>query len=138
MDRCIVQLEELEQEGDDRENDEFADDLRKEVSNEHAKVKINRSGHEELIAQIRIMCGFIIDTRSNLPNAAKVKGEAREALDKAEEAEKLIEEREEQWQKDNRKWIRGRKKKKPEESHVTSDTGAKNSKWLESFPAMFT
>ena len=91
MDRCIVQLDKLEKEGDDSEGDEFVDDLWKEVGNEHAKVKVNMSGHEELISQIRIMCGFIIDTLSNLPNALKIKGEAREALDKAEEAEKLIE-----------------------------------------------
>ena len=69
MDRCIAQLEELEKEGDDSDGDEFIEGLWKEVGTEHAKVKVNMSSHEELISQIRIMCGFIIDTRSKLPNA---------------------------------------------------------------------
>ena len=79
------------------------------------------------------MCGFLIDTRSNLPNALKIKEDAREALDKAEEAEKLIEKRVTEWQKENRKWIRGKKKKKPEQSNTTLDTGGGNARWLESF-----
>ena len=91
MDRRIVELEELEKERDDSESDEFVDDLWKEVGDEYVKLKSNISGHEELISQIRIMCGFIIEQRSNLPNAVKIINEAREALDKAEEAEKLTE-----------------------------------------------
>ena len=58
------------------------------------------------------MCGFIIETRSNLPNAVKIISEAREALDKAEESEKMIEKMVSEWQRDNKKWIRGKKKKK--------------------------
>ena len=134
MDRRIVELEELEKEGDDNESDEFVDGLWKEVGDEYVKVKSNISGHEELISQIRIMCGFIIETRSNLPNAVKIINEAREALDKAEEAEKLIEKRVSEWQKDNRKWIRGKKKKKQEQSNKTPHTeGATGGRWLETF-----
>ena len=73
MDRHIVELEELEKEGDDNESDDFVDGLWKEVGDEYIKVKNNMSGHEELISQIRIMCGFIMETRSNLPNAAKIR-----------------------------------------------------------------
>ena len=47
MDRRIVELEELEKEGDDSESDEFVDDLWKEVGDEYVKVKSNITGHEE-------------------------------------------------------------------------------------------
>ena len=79
------------------------------------------------------MCSFIIETRSNLPNAVKIISEAREALDKAEEAEKLIEKRVSEWQRDNRKWICGKKKKKQEQSNKTPDTEGGNIRWLETF-----
>ena len=130
MDRCISQLE---KEGDDSDGDEFIEGLWKEVGTEHAKVKVNMSGHEELISQIRIMCGFIIDTRSNLPNASKIRGEAIEALAKAEEAERLIEKRVTEWGKENLKWICGKKKKKQEQSTKTPVKGGGNTRWLESF-----
>ena len=52
MDRRIVELEELEKEGDDSEGDEFVDNLWKENLDEHVKVKSNSSDHEDLIAQI--------------------------------------------------------------------------------------
>ena len=134
MDRHIVELEELEKEGDDNESYDFVDGLWKEVGDEYIKVKNNRSGHEELISQIRIMCGFIMETRSNLPNAAKILKEAREALDKAEEAEKLIEKSVSEWTKHNRRWIRGKKKKNPEQSDKTPHTeGATSGRWLETF-----
>ena len=74
-------MEELEKEDDDNE---FVGGLWKEIGDEYSKVKINRSGHEELISQIRIMCGFIMETRGNLPNAARIVKDVREALDKAE------------------------------------------------------
>ena len=80
MDRCIAQLVELEKEGDDSDGDEFIEGLYKEIGTEHAKVKVNLSEHETLTSQTRTMCGFIIETRSNLQNAQKVKGEAIEAL----------------------------------------------------------
>ena len=80
------------------------------------------------------MCAFIMETRSNLPNAAKIIKEAREALDKAKEAEKLIEKRVFEWTKHNRRWIRGKKKKKPEQSDKTPHTeGATSGRWLETF-----
>ena len=63
MDRCIVQLDKLEKEGDDSDGDEFIEGLYKEIGTEHAKVKVNLSSHEELTSQTRIMCGFIIDTQ---------------------------------------------------------------------------
>ena len=75
-----------------------------------------------------------METRSNLPNAAKIIKEAREALDKAKEAEKLIEKSVFEWTKHNRKWIRGKKKKKPEQSDKTPHTeGATSGRWLETF-----
>ena len=123
MDRCIAQLVELEKEGDDSDGDEFIEGLYKEIGTEHAKVKVNLSEHETLTSQTRVMCGFIIETRSNLPNAQKVRGEAIEALAKAEEAERLVEKKVTEWGKENLKWIRGKKKKKPEKSNTTPDAG---------------
>ena len=111
MDKRIVELEELEKEGDDSENDDFVDNLWKEVGEENVKVKNHLTGHEELTSHICIMCGFMIETRSNLPNAVKIISEARAALDKAEENEKLIEKRVSEWQSNNKKWIRGKRGK---------------------------
>ena len=118
MDKRIVELEELEKEGDDSENDDFVDNLWKEVGEENVKVKNNLTGHEELTSHIRIMCGFMIETRSNLPNAVKIISEARAALDKAEENEKLIEKRVSEWQSNNKKWICGKRGKKKNKSRV--------------------
>ena len=61
MDRHIAELEELEKEDDDNDSDDFVDGLWKEIGDEYTKVKNNRSGHEELISQIRIMCGYNYD-----------------------------------------------------------------------------
>ena len=103
MDKRVVELEELEKEGDDSENDDFVDNLWKEVGEEMVKVKSNLTGHEELTSHIRVMCGFMIETRSNLPHAVKIISEARVALDKAEKDEKLIEKRVSEWQSNNKK-----------------------------------
>ena len=82
MDRCIAQLVELEKEGDDSDGDEFIEGLYKEIGTEHSKVKVNLSEHETLTSQTRTMCGFIIETRSTLANAQKIKGRCNRSLGK--------------------------------------------------------
>ena len=48
MDKRVVELEELEQEGHDSENDDFVDNLWKEVGEENVKVKMSRCEHSHL------------------------------------------------------------------------------------------
>ena len=55
MDKRVVELEELEQEGNDNENDDFVDNLWKEVGEEMVKVKSSLTGHEELTSNIRVI-----------------------------------------------------------------------------------
>ena len=61
MDRIITELEDLEKEDEDN------DGLWKQISDEYGKLKLNRSAHEDLVAPIRIMCGYMMETRGNLP-----------------------------------------------------------------------
>ena len=81
------------------------------------------SEHETLTSQTRTMCAFIIGSQSSLPNAQKVRGDAIEALAKAEEAERLVEKKVTEWETANLNWIRGKKKKKPEENNATPEAG---------------
>ena len=91
-----------------------------------------------MTSQTRTMCGFIIGSQSNLQNAQKVRGDAIDALAKAEEAERLVEKKVTEWETANLKWIRGKKKKKkkPEADNATPEAGGEvrmKSAWLASF-----
>ena len=81
------------------------------------------------------MCGFMIETRSNLPNAPKIINEAKVALEKAEKDEQSIEKLMSDWQSKNKKWKRGKrgKKKNKEPSTKMTDTESGNIRWLETF-----
>merc|ERR1712215_188323 len=129
MDRIITEMEDLEKEEDDNDDDDYVCGLWKEVGDEYSKLKTNRSAHQELVAQIRIMCGYMMETQGNLPNAAKIVKDAREALEKVEAAENLLEKNVSDWTKNNRRWVRGKKKKKQEQCEKTS--GAVSGRWLE-------
>merc|ERR1711888_18776 len=100
--------------GDDSDDDDYVDNLRREVGEEMAKLKRSLTCHEELTCNIRVMCGFMMETRSSLPQAGKIISEAKLALEKSEKDEQAIEKLVSDWQNKNKKWIRGKKKKKGE------------------------
>merc|ERR1711888_539293 len=63
MDKCIAQLIQLENEGeDDSDGEEYIEGLYKEISSENNKVKSKPVEHEDLTSNIRTMCGFIINS----------------------------------------------------------------------------
>ena len=112
MDKRVEELESLEQEDDDSDDDSYVDNLRKEVGEEMTKVKSNLTCHEELTSNIRLMCGFMMETRASIPQAGKIISEAKIALDKSEKDEQVIEKKVSDWQNKNKKWLRGKKEKK--------------------------
>ena len=99
----MAELENMEQEGDDSDDDEYEDSLRREVGEEMAKVKSSLTCHEELTSNIRVMCGFMMETRASLPQAGKIISEAKIALDKSEKDEQVIEKKVSDWQTKNKK-----------------------------------
>ena len=113
MNRIITEIEEVEKEDEENDEDEYTSSLWKQISDEYNKLKVNRSAHEDLVAQIRVMCGYMMESRASLPNSAKIVKDARDALEKIETAENLLEKNVVDWTTTNRRWIRGKKKKKP-------------------------
>ena len=112
MDKRVEELEGLEQEEDASDDDSYVDNLRKEVGEEMSKVKANLTSHEELTSNIRLMCGFMMETRASIPQAGKIISEAKIALEKSERDEQVIEKKVTDWQNKNKKWLRGKKGKK--------------------------
>ena len=103
--------------------EEYIQGLYKEIGSENNKVKSKLVEHEDLTSHTRTMCGFIINSRSNLSNAQKVKTDAIEALAQAEEAELSLEKRVSEWGTLNLKWLKGKKKNKPEKRDIVPDAG---------------
>merc|ERR1712208_271666 len=91
MDKKVEELESLEQEDDNSDADSYVDNLRKEVGEEMTKVKSNLTCHEELTNNIQLICGFMMQTRGNIPQARKIISEAKMALDKSEKDKQVIE-----------------------------------------------
>ena len=134
MDKKVEELESLEHEDDDIDDDSYVDSLRKEVGEEMTKVKSNLTSHEELTNNIQLMCGFMMQTRGNIPQAGKIISDAKMALDKSEKDEQVIEKKVSDWQAKNKKWLRGKKgKKKNKESGTKTTEKESNTRWLETF-----
>ena len=71
MDQKVEELESLEQEDDDSDDD-YAESLRKELGEDMTKVKSTLASHTEFSNNIQLMCEYMMQTRSNVPQANKI------------------------------------------------------------------
>ena len=87
MNGIIVEIQEIEKEEEENDEDEYTTKLWKQVSEEYNKLMVNKSAHEDLVAQVRVMCGYMLEGQADLSGSNKVVRDAREALGKIEAAE---------------------------------------------------
>ena len=133
MDKKVEELESIEQEDDDSDDDSYVDSLRKEVGEEMTKVKSTLASHTEFSNNIQLMCGYMMQTRDNIPQAGKIISDAKIAFDKSEKDEQIIEKKVNDWMAKNKKWLRGKRKEKKKESGAKTTEKESNTRWLETF-----
>ena len=138
MDRVIIQIKAVEQEGEvGSGREDFLDDLYEEVQKENKILKDTMREHEKLTSQVRTMSGYI--ERSNieatLPMAIKARTDAKAAAAEADSKEEEIEDAIGAWTTSNIKFLVGRKRKKPEPSAAANQSDTKNQSkvWLGAF-----
>ena len=44
----------------------------KQVSDKYNKLMVNKSAHEDLVAQVRVMCGYMLEGQAALSGSKKV------------------------------------------------------------------
>ena len=119
----ILEEEREEGESEDEEFLELQKDLLEDVEQMKKKVK----EHFNVTHEIGCMASFIVRTRPEVPiQGDKIKEEAQAALDKCEKDEVDTEEKVNQWKKNNRKWLKRKKKDRGKEK-VEVSTGGENS-----------
>merc|ERR1711888_489234 len=129
----IEEIKELEAEDNTEESEYFLkrwDDANREFK----KVEEIKAEHEGLVTKIRLMCGFMMSTgHEDGAVATKVKGDAKEALDNIEKAEKEVDTKVRQFRKTNRKYLMGKKKKpttQVTEGQARAPAPVANSQWI--------
>ena len=101
---------------EDESEDEYSEDLRKELAEDNNKIKAQMEIHREKSNQLGLMANYILECSSNVPiQSDKLKKYAREALNKIEKDEADWEENVDSWRRSNRKWLRPKKKEKVKE-----------------------
>ena len=72
-------MEEIQEERADGESseDEYSEELRKELVEDMAKIKASLEEHSELSYQMGLMCNYIMDVK---PGVESCKKDAKEAL----------------------------------------------------------
>merc|ERR1711888_456507 len=107
----IEEIKELESE-DNAEESEYFLKRWADADRELKKVEEIKAEHEDLVTKVRLMCGYMLSTgHEDGAVATKVQGDAKEALDKIEKAEKEVDINVKQFRKANRKYLKGKKKK---------------------------
>ena len=137
MDSKVEELEELEQErAEGDSDDEYTEDLRKELGEDMVKVKSCLDSHSEFSHNLELMANYMMDIRPGVPEANKLRSDAKQALDKSIKDEETIEKKVKDWKAKNRKWLRQRKKDKNKEKVdqvKTTENNSVNARWMENF-----
>ena len=134
MNGMIDEIKEIEQTED--ENDEDSDytlNLWRQVGEEFNKLMQNKSAHEDLVAKVRVMCGYMLEGHTELTVATKVQKDAKEALAKIEAAEDGLDKGIKDFKSANRKYIMGKKKKKTQQvaEKPAGAAGGVSGRWIE-------
>ena len=110
----VEEIKELEpEESSKAEESEYFLKRWADTDREFQKVEEIKAEHEDLVTKVRLMCGYMLSTgHEEGAVATKVQGDAKEALDKIEKAEKEVDINVKQFRKANRKYLMGRKKKR--------------------------
>ena len=108
----IEEIKEIEQAEDNNEEEsDYFLNLWAQVEKEFKKVMENKSAHEDLVAKVRLMCGYMLEGYIEGTVATKVQGDAKEALNKIEKAEEGLDKDIKHFRLANRPYLMGRKKK---------------------------
>ena len=68
---------------------------------------LNKSAHKDLVAKVRVMCGYMLEGQTHLSGANKVQKDAKEALAKIEAAEDGLDKSVKDFKSTNRRFIMG-------------------------------
>ena len=103
-DSKVKNLEEMEEErGEGESEDEYAEDIRKELSEDMAKVKVYMEAHSEFSHNLGLMASYIMDIRPEVAvESDKLKRDTKEALEKSTKDEKAVGDKVATWKKTNR------------------------------------
>ena len=109
----IEEIKEMEQAEDNNEEEsDYFLNLWAQVEKEFKKVMENKSAHEDLVAKVRLMCGYMLEGYTELTVATKVQNDTKEALNKIEKAEEGLDKGIKDFKSANRKYLMGKKKKR--------------------------
>ena len=100
------------------------------------KVKSCLDSHSDFSHNLELMVNYMMDIRPGVPEANKLRSDAKQALDKSIKDEETIETKVKDWKAKNRKWLRQRKKDKNKEKVdqvKTSENNSGNALWMENF-----
>ena len=127
-DAKVEELRNLEEEREEGESeDEEASEIQKDLLEDVEQMKQKVKEHFNLSHKIGCMANFIVKSRPEIAiQGDKIKEEAQAALDKCEKDEVETEEKVNQWKKNNRKWLKRKRKDRGKEK-VEVSTGGENS-----------
>ena len=109
IEEYIEDIKEMEAEGTVESNHFFK---RWEESNrEFNRIEELKNQHEELVSQVRLMCGYLISTGTE-----ETKSDATEELARIETAETDVDTRVKEFKKKNKKYLVGKKRKATEQT----------------------
>ena len=115
-------LEEEREEGES-EDEEFLE-LQKDLLEDVEQMKKRVKEHFTVTHEIGCMASFIVRTRPEVPiQGDKIKEESEAARDKCKKDEVETEEKVNQWKKNNRKWLKRKKKDRGKEKVEVSVVG---------------
>ena len=80
------------------------------------KVKESLASHASFSHNLQTMASYMNQIRPGVPDANRVRSDAKQAFDKSLKDEEVIEKKVKDWTAKNRKWLRQRKKDKSKEN----------------------
>ena len=100
------------------------------------KVKESLKSHVDNSHNLQTMASYMKQIRPGVPEANRVRNDAKEAFEKSLKDELMIEKKVKDWTAKNKKWLRQRRKEKNKEKGEPAKTTEKNSgnpNWLMNF-----
>ena len=129
-DKKVKELEEIQADGESSDDD-YSEELRKELGEDMAEIKASLKEHSELSYQMGLMCNYIMDVK---PGVESCKKEAKEELEKSLKDEQNVEDKVDTWRRTNRSWLRKKTRAKEKWEPAKSDNPNGNrTRWLENF-----
>ena len=95
-----------EERGEGESEDEYIEDIRKDLSEDMKKVEVYMENHSEFSHNLGLMASYIMNIRPEISvEFDKLRRDAKEALDKTTKDEKVVRYKVATWKKNNRKCL---------------------------------